>query len=500
MQATPAFDNSYVRDLDEGFYVVWPAAQVPAPKVVWFNDALAEVLSWPRPTSLSADQHAQVFSGNHVPPGAQPLAQAYAGHQFGGFSPQLGDGRALLLGEVIDAQGQRRDVAFKGSGRTPFSRGGDGKAAIGAVLREVILGEAMHALGIPTTRALAATLTGERIRRDGGSLPGAVLTRVALSHLRVGTFEFFSARGDHTRLRQLADYAIARHDGDLQNTPGRYLAFLERVAHRQARLIAQWMGVGFIHGVMNTDNMTISGETIDYGPCAFMEAYDPSAVFSSIDHQGRYAFGNQPGIAQWNLARLAQALLPLLQGDGANDADEAVEQATAVLEAFGDEVTDARLAVAARKVGLDAATADAEHLQSLMSLLHTQRVDHTLAFRRLNAAASGAEAATSHWLALFTEPAPARQWLAAWHRQLQRSPLSNDERTAMMHSANPAVIPRNHRVEAALKAATEGEDFAPFEALVASLRRPFDDRADDDPDGQAAPPAVTAAYQTYCGT
>src|SRR5678815_4247257 len=261
--------------------------------------------------------------------GAEPLAQAYAGHQFGGFSPQLGDGRAVLLGEVIDRQGRRRDIAFKGSGRTPFSRGGDGKAAVGPMLREVLIGEAMHALGIPTTRALAVVATGEPVLRET-VLPGAVLTRVAASHIRVGTFQFFAARGDVERVRRLAEYTIARHDPDLVDAPGRFLGLLERVCARQAALIAQWMNVGFIHGVMNTDNMTISGETIDYGPCAFVEAYDPAAVFSSIDSRGRYALGNQPAIAQWNLTRLAETLLPLI----ADQPEVAAKQATVVLEAF----------------------------------------------------------------------------------------------------------------------------------------------------------------------
>jgi uncharacterized protein YdiU (UPF0061 family) len=284
--------------------VPWKPAQVPR------RGCCSSTRRWPRSWAstrgAAGEEGAAIFAGNTVPEGAEPLAQAYAGHQFGGFSPQLGDGRALLLGEVIDRQGQRRDIAFKGSGRTPFSRGGDGKAAVGPMLREVLIGEAMHALGIPTTRALAVAAPASRCVREQ-VLPGAVLTRVAASHLRVGTFQFFAARGEIDKLRQLAEYAIARHDPDLAGTPDRYLALLRRVAQRQAALIAQWMNVGFIHGVMNTDNMTISGETIDYGPCAFMEAYDPQAVFSSIDSNGRYAYGNQPGIAQWNLARLAEA-------------------------------------------------------------------------------------------------------------------------------------------------------------------------------------------------
>jgi uncharacterized protein YdiU (UPF0061 family) len=313
------FDNSYARDLP-GFSIPVQAARVPAPRLLRLNTALAEELG------LDADrlaaEGAAWFSGNAVPPGAAPVAQVYAGHQFGGFSPQLGDGRALLLGEVIDRRGQRRDIALKGSGPTPFSRRGDGKAALGPVLREYLIGEAMHALGIPTTRALAVVATGEEVWRET-ALPGAVLTRVAASHIRVGTFQFFAARGETHRVRQLADYTLARHYPDLAGAENAALSLLEAVAGRQADLIARWMLAGFIHGVMNTDNMTLSGETIDYGPCAFLDAYDPATVFSSIDQTGRYAYGNQPAIAQWNLARLAECLLPQIDSDG----DRAVARA-----------------------------------------------------------------------------------------------------------------------------------------------------------------------------
>ncbi|MDB5897394.1 MAG: hypothetical protein JWP41_996, partial [Ramlibacter sp.] len=302
------FDNTFARELP-GFYREWKPAEPRSPELLFLNRPLAEELGLD--PDLLGQQAAAIVAGRVLPEGAEPLAQAYAGHQFGGFSPQLGDGRALLLGEVVDRNGQRRDIALKGSGRTPFSRGGDGKAAVGPMLREVLIGEAMHALGIPTTRALAVASTGDEVVRET-ILPGAVLARVAASHLRVGTFQFYSARQEIDKLRQLAEYTIARHDPDLTGQPERYLDLLRRVAQRQATLLAQWMNVGFIHGVMNTDNMTISGETIDYGPCAFMEAYDPQAVFSSIDRNGRYAYRNQPLIAQWNLARLAEALLPLM--------------------------------------------------------------------------------------------------------------------------------------------------------------------------------------------
>jgi len=313
--AAPAifrFVNSFAREL-QGFYVPQRPAIVFEPRLLFLNDSLAEELDLDL-TSFNATARAAIFAGNTLPEGAEPLAQAYAGHKFGGFSPQLGDGRALVLGEVIDRQGRRRDIAFKGCGRTPFARGGDGKAAVGPMLREVLIGESMHALGIPTTRALAVAATGEQVYRQR-VLPGAVLTRVAASHIRVGTFEFCASHGGVERVRKLAEYTIARHDPALVTTPQPFLALLQNVAERQAALVAQWMNVSFIHGVMNTDNMTISGDTIDYGPCAFMEAYDPATVFSSIDHQGRYAFGNQPDIACWNLARLAETLLPLLSDD-----------------------------------------------------------------------------------------------------------------------------------------------------------------------------------------
>ena len=321
------FDNSFAREL-EGLYVPWRPAAVRAPRLLFFNHALAAELGLDV-ASFDGPAGAATFAGNAVPEGAEPIAQAYAGHQFGGFSPQLGDGRALLLGEVIDRRGRRRDIALKGSGRTPFARGGDGKAAVGPMLREVLLGEAMHALRIPTTRALAVAATGEPVYREH-ELPGAVLTRVAASHIRVGTFEFFASRGDMESLRKLAEYTIARHDPELVSAPQRFLALLRNVAERQAALVAQWMNVGFIHGVMNTDNMAISGETIDYGPCAFMEAFDPATVFSSIDRRGRYAFGNQPDIACWNLARLAESLLPLLS----DDPEQAAAMATEVIAAF----------------------------------------------------------------------------------------------------------------------------------------------------------------------
>jgi uncharacterized protein YdiU (UPF0061 family) len=494
------FDNTYARELD-GLYLPWKPAPVPAARLLFLNDPLAEELGLDR-TALRSDAGAAIFAGNAVPEGAEPLAQAYAGHQFGGFSPQLGDGRALLLGEVLDREGRRRDIAFKGSGRTPFSRGGDGKAAIGPMLREVLVGEAMHGLGIPTTRALAVAGTGEPVFRDQ-ALPGAVLARVAASHLRVGTFQFFAARGEIDKLRLLADYAIRRHDPDLDGVPGRYLALLDRVVHRQAALVAQWMNVGFIHGVMNTDNMTISGETIDYGPCAFMEAYDPAAVFSSIDQNGRYAYGNQPAIAQWNLARLAEALLPLLVQDDGDAADRAVADATAVVNAFPGRYQASLLRGQRAKLGLYEApgasdTGDSALASDWLALLQAHAVDFTLGWRCLADAAEGNDAPL---LALFAQAQPLQQWLSRWRSRWTDEPaLPAPQRAASMRGANPWIIARNHRVEEALDAASARGDLGPFERLLSALRRPFEERPGDAVYAEPAPAEVTARYQTFCGT
>jgi uncharacterized protein YdiU (UPF0061 family) len=498
------FDNTFARDLP-GFYRPWKPASVPAPRLAFFHRTLAESLGLDA-AALDSEQGAAIFGGNQIPEGAEPLAQAYAGHQFAGFSPQLGDGRALLLGEILDRQGHRRDLALKGSGRTPYSRGGDGKAALGPMLREVLVGEAMHALGIPTTRALAVVKTGEPVYRET-VLPGAVLTRVASSHLRVGTFEFYAARQEVDALRRLADYAIARHDPDLaqQPAPGRYLELLRRVSQRQATLIAQWMNVGFIHGVMNTDNMTLSGETIDYGPCAFMEAYDPQAVFSSIDSTGRYAYGNQPTIAQWNLARLAEALLPLmLAGSGQADIDRAVEAATAVIEAFAPLYQTHLLQGQRAKLGLEHSTdpGDAALVDDWLALMHTHDVDFTLGWRRLGDAAEGDDS----WLrALFADAPALQDWLARWRRSCAREDqairtLSSTARTARMAQINPWIIARNHRVEEALEAASQQNDLGPFDQLLAALSHPFEVTLQNTMYGQPASKEITAGYQTFYGT
>ncbi len=496
MSAAFAFDNTYARELP-GFYVAWKPAPAPAPRLLYLNRELAAELGLDA-AALAGPEGAALFAGNALPEGAEPIAQAYAGHQFGGFSPQLGDGRALLLGELLDRQGRRRDIAFKGSGRTPFSRGGDGKAAVGPMLREVLIGEAMHALGIPTTRALAVAATGEAVRRET-PLPGAVLTRVAASHLRVGTFQFFAARGERERLAQLADYAIARHDPELAGDPGRPLALLRAVAARQAALVAQWMSVGFIHGVMNTDNMTISGETIDYGPCAFMEAYDPAAVFSSIDHGGRYAYGNQPLIARWNLARLAETLLPLMaDGDDEAEVQRAVAQVTEVIDTFPALHAAALLQGQRAKLGLDAGDDDAVRAlaDEWLALLHAQAVDFTLAWRRLADAAAGDAAPLR---ALFAAPAALDAWLARW-QALAGDPAAGAARAERMRRVNPWVIPRNHRVEEALAAASDDDDLGPFERLLAALRRPYDETPAQAAYAEPAPAAVTACYRTFCGT
>jgi uncharacterized protein YdiU (UPF0061 family) len=473
---------------------------VPAPRLLYFNAELAAELGLDAGT-LQGDDGAAVFSGNVLPGGAEPIAQAYAGHQFGGFSPQLGDGRALLLGELIDRAARRRDVALKGSGRTPFSRGGDGKAAVGPMLREVLIGEAMHALGIPTTRALAVVATGEPVMRDK-ALPGAVLTRVAASHLRVGTFQYFAARGEIDALRRLLDYTLARHDPQLLGADNKPLALLQAVAQRQAALIAMWVNVGFIHGVMNTDNMALSGETIDYGPCAFMEAYDPAAVFSSIDHGGRYAFGNQPRIARWNLARLAETLLPLMAHGGDEAAvQQAVAQVTEVIDAFPAWFATALLRGQRAKLGVfNAAPADdaedAALVQAWLELLQARQVDHTLAWRCLADAAEGRVLRLS---ALFDDPAALQAWLQRWRERLARDGAA-PQRTGRMRLASPWIIARNHRVEQALAAASERDDLAPLRRLLAGLQRPFDERAEFADLAEPAPAEVTRGYQTFCGT
>ena len=456
------FDNTWARDLPGTFLRLDPD-RAAAPRLLAWNPGLAADLGL---VPEIKDHAADWFSGAVVPPGADPLALAYAGHQFGGFSPQLGDGRAHLLGEVLDGQGRRFDIQLKGSGRTPFSRGGDGKAAVGPMLREFLISEAMAAMGIPTTRALAVVATGETVWRDSGPLPGAVLARVAASHIRVGSFQFLAARGEDDKLRALMDYTIARHYPQL--APGDGLGLFDAVTRAQARLIAQWMGVGFVHGVMNTDNVALSGETIDYGPCAFLDAYAPGMVFSSIDRQGRYAFGNQPVILGWNLARLAECLLPFFDADEARAVEIANERLGAIAGIYRAEF----LAVMAAKLGLSAP--DAGLTDDLLALLPGQ--DWTGFFRSLaEGRVLGPDFAG--WQA---------RWQAAGPNLMQ------------MRRVNPALIPRSDLVAAALQAATAG-DMAPFDALLAEIRRPFDGAFGRE--GFALPaPEGFGDYVTFCGT
>lgn len=482
------FDDTFTAAL-EGLYQPWQAAKVPEPRLLAFNEQLADELGLDA-GALRSPEGVELLVGNVEPVGAALVAQAYAGHQFGNYSPRLGDGRALLLGEVLDTPGRRRDLHLKGSGRTPFARGGDGKAAVGPMLREYVMGEAMHALGIPTTRALAVVATGESIRRET-ELPGAVLVRVAASHLRVGTFQYAAATGDVGLLRRLADYAIERHHPSAVEAEQPYLAFYEQVLTAQAELVAQWMLVGFIHGVMNTDNVTISGETIDYGPCAFMDRFDPATVFSSIDHGGRYAYGNQPMIMQWNLARLAESLLPLL---GTDDA-AAIAAATAALETFPARFTTAFDAGMRRKLGIDGLDVDATLADEFLALLHAQSVDMTGAFRSLSSVLRGAPEPAR---ALFGEPEQFDEWSTRWQARIADRQLSVDAVADEMDAVNPLVIPRNHLVEAALDAATDG-DMDPFDDLLAAVVQPFEDRAGAATYVGPAPLDATP-HVTFCGT
>lgn len=490
-----AFDNSYARLPGHMFARVAPTP-APQPRLLAFNHALALELGLDAVASAGEEWRAAMFAGNELPPGAEPLAMAYAGHQFGNFVPQLGDGRALLLGEVVDVHGRRRDIQLKGSGVTPFSRGGDGRAALGPVLREYLVSEAMHALGIPTTRALAAVATGDMVHRDA-PLPGAVITRIAASHVRIGTFQYFAARGDVEALRALADHVIARHYPGARTAADPYVALLEAVIEVQASLVARWLHVGFIHGVMNTDNMSVSGETIDYGPCAFMDAYDPATVFSYIDRRGRYAYANQPRIAQWNLARLAETLLPLVAPGQAH----AVERLAPVLEGFAARFEHHWVEGMRRKLGLaDAEDGDAVLAQELLDAMHAAGADFTLVFRRLGDAAREPQPSVPPGVqALFGEPAAVVEWMQKWRARTARDPRAPAARAAAMHAVNPAVIPRNHRVEEALEAALRHGDLGPFERLQEILAHPFEERPGA-ADFMAPPAGTDPGYRTFCGT
>ena len=485
------FDNSYAR-LPERFFARVAPTPVAAPRLIAVNAPLARELGLD-PDRLADEEGVRVLAGNRVPEGAEPIATAYAGHQFGQLVPQLGDGRAILLGEVVGREG-RRDVQLKGAGRTPFSRGGDGRAALGPVLREYLVSEARFALGIPTTRTLGAVTTGETVRRET-ELPGAVLTRVASSHIRVGTFQYFAIRGDVEGVRVLADHVIDRHYPRLAGAEDRYRALLDAVVAAQAALVAQWQLVGFIHGVMNTDNCSVAGETIDYGPCAFMDEYDPETVFSSIDVYGRYAYFRQPAIAGWNVARLAECLLPLLS----DDEEAALTRANEALEAFAPAFERAYQRGLARKLGLLTEREDDRELgRDLLQAMADNRADWTLTFRRLAQAAApgGGEAAVR---ALFADPGAFDAWAVRWRGRLADEGGDPVERSAGMLAFNPVYVPRNHRVEAVIGAAVEEGDLAPFGELMTVLAKPYEEQGTF---ARFAEPPENRdrAYRTFCGT
>ena len=484
------FDNSYARLPDRFFARVSPA-KAPSPALIRLNRPLAAELGLD-PDWLAGPDGLAMLSGQQVAEESEPIATAYAGHQFGNFVPQLGDGRAILLGEVVDRQGRRRDIQLKGGGRTPFSRGGDGRAALGPVLREYLVSEAMAALGIPTTRALAAVTTGDGVERET-ILPGAVLTRVASSHIRVGTFQFFAARGDEEALRLLADHVIARHYPAAAQAERPYRALLDAVIAAQADLVARWLLVGFIHGVMNTDNASVAGETIDYGPCAFMDTYDPATVFSSIDRMGRYAYGNQPRIAHWNLTRLAEAMLPLL----GPDQEAAIAEAQDALAAFGELFQRSYHAGLVRKLGLSGdGDEDVDLAGAILEAMTANQVDFSLFFRRLGQAAAGDDEPVR---SLFIDPTACDAWLVRWRERLAHEPGDAEARRAGMDAVNPAFIPRNHQVEAMIAAAVEREDYAPFETMLDVLSRPYQDQPEAAHLAEPPQPHERVAA-TFCGT
>jgi serine/tyrosine/threonine adenylyltransferase len=494
-QTVIPFNNTYAH-LPEHFFARVNPTPVAAPQLVKLNVELARQLGIDV-DELSKEEGVAVLAGNRVAEGSEPIALAYAGHQFAHFVPQLGDGRANLLGEVVGRDGVRYDIQLKGSGRTPFSRGGDGRAAIGPVLREYIVSEAMAAFAVPTTRALAAVTTGELVFREI-PMPGAVLTRVAASHLRVGTFQYFAVRQDSEGVRTLADYSISRHYPEAAQSGHPYRTLLESVVARQAQLIAQWMLLGFIHGVMNTDNMSISGETIDYGPCAFMEAYEPTKVYSSIDRGGRYAYRNQPGVALWNLARLAESLLPVLVQESGNE-EAAVAVANEVLSTFEPQYESARLAGLRKKLGLfTASERDADLADTLLQRMAANRADFTLTFRRLSDAADRPEA-EDKVRALFADPIAFDNWAADWRHRLAQETIDGQARAEAMRSMNPIYIPRNHLVEAALEAATQRQDYQPFEDLLAVVSHPNEERPGMEKYATPARPEE-CVLETFCGT
>jgi serine/tyrosine/threonine adenylyltransferase len=477
-------DNGYAR-LSKTFFSNINPTPVRSPKLIILNDPLATSLGL-NAQALQSEDGVEMLAGNRIPEGASPLAQAYAGHQFGHFN-MLGDGRAVLLGEQINPQGERVDIQLKGSGRTPYSRGGDGRAALGPMLREYIISEAMHALGIPTTRSLAVVSTGESVIRETG-LPGAILTRVAASHLRVGTFQYVANWGTNQELQDLADYTLKRHFPDVETGENRYLSLLQEVIKQQAVLIVKWQLVGFIHGVMNTDNMAISGETIDYGPCAFMDVYDPATVFSSIDTQGRYAYGNQPYIAGWNLARFAETLLPLLHVNQ----EQAVKMAEDAISSFNELYQANWLAGMRGKLGIfNEEIQDESLINDLLSMMQKYRADYTNTFRALTFDKS--EDTVLSGTPEFT------QWYELWEARLSRQQESKDSSNQLMQNRNPALIPRNHRVEAALEAAVKQGDYSVMEQLLHVLSRPYA-HSPEQADYCTLPAQSNRPYRTFCGT
>ncbi|HTB88229.1 MAG TPA: YdiU family protein [Steroidobacteraceae bacterium] len=484
--------SSYA-SLPERFFARVQPTRVAAPHLVKLNEALATDLNIDL-SGLDAPALANLFSGNDLPQGTVPIAMAYAGHQFGHFVAQLGDGRAILIGEMRDTAGVLRDIQLKGCGRTPYSRSGDGRAALGPVLREYLVSEAMHALGIPATRSLAAVTTGESVQRET-ALPGAILTRVAASHVRVGTFEYFAARGDVAGTKILADYMIDRHYPLCAHDKSPYLALLKQVVSRQAALIAAWMNVGFIHGVMNTDNMTVSGETIDFGPCAFMDAFDPATVFSSIDERGRYAYSNQPNAALWNLARFAETLLPLIDADP----QRAIAAATEAIATFETLFNDSWLVGMRRKLGLSASEqGDRQLAEDLLKAMHRNQADFTLSFRALCTAARDPQG-DGLMRAQFLNALDYDEWAQRWRARMSREAAAPESRAEAMQEVNPAYIPRNHRVEQIIAAAVERGDFAPFEEFSQVLAAPYLERAAFA--GYANPPQPQErVLQTFCGT
>ena len=485
------FDNSYAR-LPKSFFECIKPTPVKEPKLVRFNKLLANEIG----LNVIEDNDilSDIFSGNIVPEGSEPIALVYAGHQFGYFVPQLGDGRAILLGEIVNNGGCRFDIQLKGSGQTSYSRSGDGRAPLGAVIREYIISEAMHSLNIPTTRSLAIIVTGELVSRET-LLPGGILTRIASSHLRVGTFEYFAASDDQENLQLLADYSINRHFPNIKKSNLRYQTFLESVCDRQAALIAKWMHVGFVHGVMNSDNTSIPGETIDYGPCAFMDSYDPATVFSSIDHHGRYAYGNQPNIAQWNIACLGECLLPLIHPDR----NKAIGIAEEILDSFQDKFRKYWLSGMYKKIGLTQnEPEDINLLEQLLELMKENKTDYTLTFRYLSDAIEN-DTGNSNFEKQFLSQNKISEWLVSWRKRLKIQSASFKKIKMSMQKENPAFIPRNHRIEKAIYEAVDNNDYSYMDHLILLLNKPYQDQPNNS-EYMHPPEKPDHNYQTFCGT